>query len=56
MSGCPTGQATSWKANSENYSRHSLIKWYQFLLIQQEQYYLILIIALKAKTLLKKRF
>ena len=23
---CPTGRATSWKANFENYSRHSLIK------------------------------
>ena len=29
--GCPTGWATSWKANFENYSRYSLIKWYQFL-------------------------
>ena len=28
-----TGQATSWKAYLENYSRYSLIKWYQFLSI-----------------------
>ena len=26
--GCLTGQATFWKANFENYSRYSLIKWY----------------------------
>ena len=29
--GCPTGWATSWKANVENYSRYLLIEWYQFL-------------------------
>ena len=29
--GWPTGRATSWKANFENYSRYSLIRWYQFL-------------------------
>ena len=29
--GCPTGRATSSKANLGNYSRYSLIKWYQFL-------------------------
>ena len=28
-----TGRATFWKANFENYSRYSLIKWYQFLSI-----------------------
>ena len=28
-----TGQATSWKANFENYCRYSLITWYQFLSI-----------------------
>ena len=28
--GCPTGQATSWKANFENCSRYSLIKWKSF--------------------------
>ena len=28
-----TGQATSWKAIFKNYSRYSLIKWYQFWLI-----------------------
>ena len=46
--------ATSCKANFENYSRYSLIKWFQFLysmsmsntvlyryIIQHEQYYLI---------------
>ena len=32
--GCPIGQATSWKANFENYFRCSLILWYQFLSIQ----------------------
>ena len=32
--GCSNGQATSWKANFENYSRYSLIKWYQFLSVQ----------------------
>ena len=26
--GCPTGQATFWKANFENCSGYSLIKWY----------------------------
>ena len=31
--GRPTGRATFWKANFENYSRYSLIKWYQFLSI-----------------------
>ena len=31
--GCPTGRATFWKANFENYSKYSLIKWYQFLSI-----------------------
>ena len=29
--GYQAGCATSWKANFENYSRYSLIKWYQFL-------------------------
>ena len=32
--GHQTGQATSWKANFENYSRYSLIKYYQLLSIQ----------------------
>ena len=31
--GCPTWWVTFWKANSENYSRYYLIKWYQFLSI-----------------------
>ena len=31
--GCLTGQATTWKADFENFSRYSLIKWYQFLSI-----------------------
>ena len=31
--GRPNGWATSWKVNFENYSRYSLIKFYQFLLI-----------------------
>ena len=47
------------KSNFENYARYSLIKWYQFLsiyIIQHEQYHLImLLIGLKAATLLKKR-
>ena len=29
--GLLTGRATFWKASFENYSRYSLIKWYQFL-------------------------
>ena len=32
--GHQAGQATSWKANFENYSRYSLIKYYQLLSIQ----------------------
>ena len=31
--GHPNGQVTFSKANFENYSRYSLIKWYQFLSI-----------------------
>ena len=31
--GRPISWVTSWKANFENYSRYSLIKWYQFLSI-----------------------
>ena len=37
LSACPTRRATSWKANFENYSRYSLIKWYN--IIQHEQYF-----------------
>ena len=32
--GCPTGRATSWKANFENFSKYYLVKWYQVLSIQ----------------------
>ena len=55
--GHPTGRATCWKANFENYSIFfDTMVSILINIIQPEQYYLIiLLIGLKAATLLKKR-
>ena len=54
--GHPTGRATCWKANFENYSIFfDTMVSILINIIQPEQYYLIiLLIGLKAATLLKK--